>query len=144
MRESCYIYRGNSVFFFTFPTIPSRKLILFTRKTRWTGKLIFFIRGGIIVEGINFYYTCVFPRYSVEIIVEKINICVLNTISVEIIVEKINICVLNTISVEISVEEINICVQIFKRFNMPNINIYLECISFLKLYTRESLQCAFS
>ena len=32
--------------------------------------------------------------------------------------------------------------HIFKRFNMPNINIYLECISFLKLYTRESLQSA--
>jgi hypothetical protein len=34
--------------------------------------------------------------------------------------------------------------HIFKRFNMPNINIYLECISFLKLYTRESLQSALS
>ena len=47
-----------------------------------TGKLIFFIRSGIIVERIIFYIRVFFPRYSVEIIVEKINIpvCVLNTI----------------------------------------------------------------
>ena len=51
-----YLQREQRVFF-TFPTILSRKLILSTMKT---GKLIFFIRGGIIVEGINFYYTCVF------------------------------------------------------------------------------------
>ena len=58
-----YLQREQRAFF-TFPTILSRKLILSTiapsRKTRRTGKLIFFIRGGIIVEGINFYYTCVF------------------------------------------------------------------------------------
>ena len=62
-------YRGNSVFF-TFPTILSRKLILSTfapslentTESNQTGKLIFFIRGGIIVERIIFYqfnqYVC--------------------------------------------------------------------------------------
>ena len=62
-------YRGNSVFF-TFPTILSRKLILSTfapslentTKSNHTGKLIFFIPGGIIVERIIVYqfnqYVC--------------------------------------------------------------------------------------
>jgi hypothetical protein len=53
-----------------------------TMEINHTGKLIFFIRGGIIMERIIFYMRVFFPRYSVEIIVEKINIpvCVLNTI----------------------------------------------------------------
>ena len=58
-----YLQREQRVCF-TFPTILSRKLILSTmapsRKHDGTGKMIFCIRGGIIVEGINFYYTCDF------------------------------------------------------------------------------------
>jgi hypothetical protein len=45
---------GTAFFFFTFPTILSRKLILSTmapsRKHDGTGKQIFFIHGGIIVS----------------------------------------------------------------------------------------------
>ena len=51
-----------------------------TTEINHTGKLIFFIRGGIIVERFIFYIRVFLPRYSMEIIVEKINKCVLNTI----------------------------------------------------------------
>ena len=51
-----------------------------TTEINHTGKLICFIRGGIIVERIIFYICVFLPRYSVKNIVEKINICVLNMI----------------------------------------------------------------
>ena len=51
-----------------------------TTEINHTGKLVFFIRGGIIVERIIFYICAFLLRYSVENIVEKINICVLNSI----------------------------------------------------------------
>ena len=65
--------------------------------------------------------------------------------SVDIIVAEINICVVNTTYKSFPRWFPRYIVEhIFKRFNMPNINIYLECISFLKLYTPESLQSALS
>jgi hypothetical protein len=60
-----YLQREQRVFF-TFPTILSRKhdgtgkLIFFIRGGIIVDGINFFIRGGIIVDGINFYYACVF------------------------------------------------------------------------------------
>ena len=66
-----------------------------TTEINHTGKLVFFIRGGIIVERNIFYIRLFFHDiswkssckrliyvcwYIVEIVVEKINICVVNTI----------------------------------------------------------------
>jgi hypothetical protein len=72
-------------------------------------------RDRAILERINFR-----ERYSVEIIVEKI------IIYVEHIFKRFN------------------CLYMHMYIRMPKINIYLECKSFLKLYTLEYLYCAFS
>ena len=98
-------------------------------------------------KGLTFIIHVFFPRYSVEIIVGKINICVLNTIRIAWKSSwKRLIYVWWTRYINLFHDFLSryIVEHIFKRFNMPNINVYLKCISFLKLYTREFLQSALS